>query len=575
MRLNNVTALCLFAISLIFSATVKAELDFLKSSADDEFLPVERAFQVDFYQNGETLELSWQIANGYYLYKDQTKAKAGEQILTLTFDQSGNLKHDEYFGEVTVFRDQLGAAINLTGITQDTLLLTYQGCADAGLCYPPQLIEVPITPVAGNNQSQQPPQVTSSNTELDLFSAENLFITLIGFFVLGIGLSLTPCVLPMVPILSSIISAQKSTQVKSSLLLSLAYVLGMALFYTVSGVLVGYFGARFNIQLYLQEPWVVALFVIFFVAMALSMFGLYELQLPTKLREKLPQQDKSNKGLLATFVTGGISALALSPCVSAPLASALVYISATGDAFLGGAALFTLSIGMGLPLILMGAGLGKALPKAGQWMIQVKQAFGVIMLGMAIWLVARILPDLASAALWSAFGLWLALQIGLHAGQNAWQRNRQALAWLILIGAAYHFYTAIEAPKRGHTKPTSEYSQHPQLFKRVDSVEALNSLLQVSNKKIVVDLYADWCVSCVIMEEKVFSKVKASDYPEFQFIQLDLTDMTNAKQNFLAQHKLFGPPSLLIFAPDNQAQALFTYQAEFSLQQLTQWLATQ
>ncbi len=565
-----------------------ANLDFLKQSADDEFLPVEQAFEMDFVQTGSFLKVSWQIADGYYLYKAQTKAKADDRILPINFIQPGKLKQDEYFGEVTVFRDKLDINIDLKNVQGETLLLTYQGCADAGLCYPPKLLELPITPTLTGSpqttenfsaQSTVNQKITESTgpTGLsnDLFE-HSLTMTLLGFFVLGIGLSLTPCVLPMVPILSSIISSQKSTQVKSSLLLSLAYVLGMALFYTLSGVLVGYFGAQFNVQLYLQEPWIVALFAVFFIAMALSMFGLYELQLPAWLREKLPQQGSGKKGLIATFVTGGVSALALSPCVSAPLASALVYISATGDALLGGSALFVLSLGMGLPLILMGAGLGQALPKAGSWMILVKQTFGVLMLAMAVWIVARILPELLAAALWSAFGLWLALQLGLRSGvkpASGWQKSRQALAWLILLAAAYHFYQTDRSIHQ--TSDTALEQTHPSLFTRVDNVEALNGLLQISNKKVVVDLYADWCVSCVIIEEEVFKKIAASDYPDYQFVQLDLTEMSTAKQNFLAQHKLFGPPSLLIFAPEKANKAIFTYQAEFTLAQFKSWLKAQ
>ncbi|MER2491960.1 protein-disulfide reductase DsbD [Catenovulum sediminis] len=569
----RLTLRLLVFLSVSFSAMLHA-LDFSSLNSEPDFLPVEQAFQFDFQQMGDELKLSWTIADGYYLYKDKTRAKSsvgsGGAEIPLTFKQSGKEKHDEYFGLVTVFRQQLDVTLDVAQVNKDKLLVTYQGCADAGLCYPPVLVEVPLLdkPSSGVNTAQE----TTSAVSTELFDDKSFVLTLLGFLLLGIGLSLTPCVLPMVPILSTIISSQKSTLVRSSLLLSVAYVLGMATFYTLSGILVGYFGASFNLQLYLQEPWLVVVFTAIFVALAFAMFGFYELQLPQKWQDKLQQGQGKSKGLLATYVAGGISAFALSPCVSAPLASALVYISTTGDAVLGGSALFALSIGMGLPLILVGAGLGTALPKSGSWMIVVKQLFGVLMLAMAVWMFARLLSPLYAAALWSTLAIWLAAHLGLfNSVATAFDKNKQALAWILLIGSVFWFYHHYHMAYPSATSSLAQAAK-PALVKRVDNVAELNALIASSGKRTVVDLYADWCASCQVIEHEVFAKVDAADYPNYQFLQLDLTDMTTAKQSFLSMHNLFGPPALLIFPAGETEQAEFIYQAEFGLEQFLDWL---
>ncbi|EWH10911.1 cytochrome c biogenesis protein transmembrane subunit [Catenovulum agarivorans DS-2] len=568
---------------LLFSTSAWA-FNFSELQQEDEFLPVEQAFQFDFNQQGNQLSLTWQIADGYYLYKDKTRAKADKQEITISFVQQGKEKHDEYFGLVTVFRDQLEAKLDLSGVQTDTLLVTYQGCADAGLCYPPVLKEIPLLAIASVSDGGEPaqdsvqtiqtPSKNSANASsglLGYFDQSSVWLTLLSFFVLGLGLSLTPCVLPMVPILSSIISSQKSTHVKSSLVLSLFYVLGMATFYTLSGVLVGFFGAQFNVQLYLQAPGLAISFAVIFVLLALSMFGLYELQLPASWQSKLQQTGQNKKGLIATYIAGGVSALALSPCVSAPLASALVYISTTGDAVLGGSALLVMSLGMGLPLLLVGAGLGGWLPQTGGWMIRVKQLFGVIMLGMAIWVVERLLPSIVSAALYSLLLVWAAVHLGLlQTDKTAKAKNTQFFAWVLLLAGVFYFYHNYQQTYA--VSSGAAPAQHASVFKRVQSVAELEALLVNSDgKKSIVDLYADWCVSCLVIEDEVFAKLNPADYPDYQFLQLDLTEMTQAKQSFLSQHNLFGPPALLAFAAGESQTAEFVYQAEFNLQQFEGW----
>ncbi|WAJ70362.1 protein-disulfide reductase DsbD [Catenovulum adriaticum] len=578
-------AVFLFVVSYAANA-----LDFSQLNSEPDFLPVEQAFQFDFNQQGDLLTLSWTIADDYYLYKHRTKAKTESSELSVNFVQAGKKKHDEYFGEVMVFYKNLDVTIDISEISADHLLVTYQGCAEAGLCYPPQLIEVPLLKqtIAAKTQNkpaasmvQEPVNDTSNNIN-SLFNNQSQLLIILGFFVLGIGLSLTPCVLPMVPILSAIVTGQQHSNAKKGLILSIAYVLGMASFYTLSGVLVGYFGASFNLQLYLQTPVVVLVFTAIFIALAFAMFGYYELALPASLQSKLQgsTEGQNKKGLFATYVMGGVSALALSPCVSAPLASALLYISTTGDGLLGGLALFALSIGMGLPLLAVGAGFSGLVPKAGGWMTKVKQLFGIMMLAMAVWMLERLFAPIWGAALWAALGVWTAIQLNLFTGLSdntanlTWRKNEKALAIILFIaslGWLGHVYLQTFMPFQ---LTNNQQQVQPQLVKRIDSVVELEQhMANVSDKKVVVDLYADWCASCQVIEHEVFAKVSATDYPDYEFLQLDLTDMTEAKQAFLNQHQLFGPPALLIFEAGEQArQTAFVYQAEFNLAQFKQWL---
>jgi len=582
----------LFGVMLSAMSFVALALDFSQLNSEPEFLPVEQAFQFDFNQHGNKLLLSWQIAEGYYLYQHRTKAKTDESELDVKFLQPGKDKYDEYFGDVVVYYHESQVEIDVSGIQANEILLTYQGCADAGLCYPPQLIKVPLLNAGTSGQTDKETQVSatadnnaqsnsanSTPTDIEsLFSNKSSLLIILGFFVLGIGLSLTPCVLPMVPILSAIVTGQQTTSMKKGLILSVAYVLGMATFYTLSGVLVGYFGASFNLQLYLQTPAVVIVFTAIFIALAFAMFGYYDLALPASLQSKLQDSTggSGKKGLVATYVMGGVSALALSPCVSAPLASALLYISTTGDGVLGGIALFALSIGMGLPLLAVGAGFSGLVPKAGGWMVKVKQLFGVMMLAMAVWMLARLFDAMTAAIMWSVLGVWTAVQMNLFSQQKtAAGKNEQAIAVILLIASlSWVAHTYIQ-----HYWPQASVAggvqSQPELVKCYASVAELEQVMSANpDKKVVVDLYADWCASCQTIEHEVFAKVSAADYPEYIFLQLDLTDMTQPKQSFLNQYKLFGPPALLIFEKGPMPKPTeFVYQAEFNLEQFTQWLS--
>ena len=376
---------------LCLSATAQAGL-LDKLSGEPEFLPVSDAFPYGIHQDGQTLSVILDSADGYYLYKkklflrhadsNDKKIKTAPSFLS----QEGELKFDEAFGEVIVFFNQLEAEFDLKALlindasaTQPQLTLYFQGCAEAGLCYPPQKISLDIdwqvvakaaAVTAGSPTENDSSTITTATSSDDAswFSGQSWFSVIALFWLLGLGLTFTPCVLPMVPILTSIVVGQKEHTPLKGFVLSLTYVLGMAITYAVAGVAVGLLGAGANINIWMQTPWVLSLFAFLFVLLALSMFGLYELQLPSGLRNRLNTLNQKQSGghLIGVFFMGILSALVVSPCVSAPLAGALVYLSTTGDAWLGGSALLALGLGMGTPLIALGTSGASILPKAGR-----------------------------------------------------------------------------------------------------------------------------------------------------------------------------------------------------------------
>jgi thiol:disulfide interchange protein DsbD len=419
-----------------------------------------------------------------------------------------------------------------------------------------------------------------------LANSEGYWVVL-TFLVLGLGLTFTPCVLPMVPILAGIIAGQgEKITVRKGVGLSAAYVLGMSVTYTIAGVLVGYFGAKMNLQASLQSPLALIIFASLFSVLALSMFGFYELQLPSFLRDRLDRMGQKSKGgqYMGVALMGLISALVVSPCVSAPLAGALVYISTTGDALLGGASLFALSLGMGLPLILVGAGGGQWLPRAGGWMLEVKAFFGVLLLGVAISLLSRLLPGTITLLLWALLAIVYAVHLGGF-GQNTvlsgWGKTRRGLSIALLVYGISLLLAGLAGqndplrPLAFASAPTSQNIQHEQpLFSRYDSVVALKAAMEQANqqhKPVVIDLYADWCASCKVMEKEVFNRPSVKSFADkIVFLQLDITDNNQEQSAFLQEHGLFGPPSLLFYQANGQELDSARIQGELGPQQFIQ-----
>lgn len=574
--------------------------------AADDFLKPSEAFQVEI--DSAKKEVTWTIADGYYLYESRVKVLLAEDktaSVPFHFLTKAEEKDDPNFGLVNVFHNRMAIAIDANNQKLGDLKVTYQGCAAAGLCYPPQ---TKIVAFGGSDKADDTKQLSVSEPSksagdtvqaLPKASIEgeegqlaklllngDRFWVLITFFVLGLGLTFTPCVLPMIPILAGIIAGQAGNiTAKKGFFLSLSYVLGMSFSYSMAGVLVGIFGAQLNLQALFQAPGVLISFSVLFVLLSLAMFGFYELQLPMFLRDRLDRLSQKSVGgpYLGVGIMGAISALIVSPCVSAPLAGALIYISTTGDAVLGGCVLFVMSLGMGVPLLLVGLGGGKYLPKAGIWMMQVKAAFGVILLGVAVALVSRIVSDTVSIYLWSLLCIIYAVHLSpFQSGGNGWGKTRQGFSIILLIYGTALFTSGL-AGKPSLDKPLGYFSavsndvssaEVKPLFDRMQDVVLVENAMQqakTNGKAVVLDMYADWCTACLEMEKNVFSSSNLKIYSNnISFLQLDLTENMPAQQAFLSKYGVFGPPTLLFFS--SHGDLINVRQGEMDLAQFNSML---
>jgi thiol:disulfide interchange protein DsbD len=596
------------AHALLLAACLFAGL----AQADDDFLDPKVAFKFSAHMEGpKTAVVTYQIADGYYMYRERfhfaaTGAKLGEPQIP-----AGKVHFDENFGkDVETYHHGVTIRIPVEGKGPFTLNVTGQGCADKGLCYPPQEVSEqlvagggstaatavqPASPGAGTGaggpagpvalDASPAPQVGSAGTptattapvttaatpapgrsaapgqpagsELSgiaaILKGGSLLAIVPAFVLLGLGLAFTPCVLPMVPILSSIIVGEGG-QVRRTrgFILSLAYSLGMAIVYTTLGVAAGLIGEGLSAAL--QNPWVLGGFALLMVVMALSMFGFYELQLPGSMQTRLAGasgRQKSGK-LAGVFAMGAISALIVGPCVAAPLAGALVYISQTRDVVIGGAALFSMAIGMSIPLLLVGVSAGSLLPRAGVWMDTVKRFFGVLMLAMALWLASPVLPPVAQMLLWAAlligYGAWL-----LRA-KGGWASMAAGIAFAVL-GAVQ--LVGVASGGRDALAPLAHLrgGEPARLaFTRIKSVDQLDALLaNTGGKTVMLDFYADWCVSCKEMERMTFPdpSVKAQ-LANTVLLQADVTANDDADKAMLKRFGLFGPPGIILFGRDGK-----------------------
>jgi len=559
-----------------------------------EFLRVDQAFIFNSEMTDEGLKLNWEIADDYYLYQERFKFKAqkpGVIIGVPQFSIKGKEKEDPYFGKVHIFKHQLEILLPIElpeGDSDAEIKVSYQGCADAGLCYPPKHQYVMYTP----NSSAPPKTVETSTYPLstdsnasnyDLEDADGIFnflqssnlTMIIGiFFLLGLGLTFTPCVFPMIPIITSIIAGQKTPTIPKSLALSVTYVLGMAVTYASAGVITGMLGASANIQAALQDPYLLTVFAIIFILLALAMFGLYELQLPAFIRDRLNTKSQKLHGghIISVFFIGALSALIVSPCVSAPLAGALLYISSTADAVIGGASLFALGLGMGVPLILISVGGGKFLPKAGAWMDKVKAVFGVMLVAVAIWLISRVIPAEVSLGLWAILLGLTATQMGaFDAAEAGWQRISKGLGILFALYAAMltiGAFTGANDPlkplemisnSKANTNQQMSLQSNKVKFEIIHDLEGLNQHIRIAQEKglpMVVDFYADWCISCKVMESQVFPLPEIrSKLNQFHLVKADITENSSKNQALLNHFGLFGPPSILLFDKTGKERA--------------------
>lgn len=568
------------------TSLIKADNSFFKlnqalknlglTASSDDLLKPDEAFQFDVQiKDSTTLQATWQIAEGYYLYRekfqfelvDSNSVQLGEVRVP-----HGQPKYDNEFGHVEVFYHNIDIDLPLfrSSAAPANIILSakYQGCAERGVCYPPIEKKVNLT-LAKAEIGQLPitPAVSLSEQGMIAKALQNqtLWLTIVSFFGFGLALSFTPCVFPMIPILSGIIIGQgEKLSAKQSFAISLSYVLASAVTYTIFGILAGLFGQ--NLQAAFQQPWLIVSFCIVFVLLAMSMFGFYDLQIPKTLQEKLRTASNTQHGgtLVGAAVMGALSALIIGPCVAAPLAAVLIYIGQSGDAVLGGLALFAMGMGMGVPLLLIGVSAGKLLPKAGAWMITVKSVFGVAMLAVAVWLLERIIPASVTMILWALLliipAIYMSALDSLPTGISGWHKLWKgagifmlSYGILILVGVASGSSNPLQ-PLQGLAQPNSQKSRNHLTFERIASVSKLDEYLRVAGdngKWTMLDFYADWCISCKEMENFTFSDPKVrSALANVKLIQADVTKNSEDDKELLSRFDLIGPPAILFFGPD-------------------------
>ncbi|MCF7201809.1 protein-disulfide reductase DsbD [Pseudomonas oligotrophica] len=549
----------LFALLLLPTAQAglfdrqPAALGTLNNSGD--FLPVREAFRLSLVQSTPTqLKLRFVAAPGYYLYRHRFQFNTATSGVSLGEAQlpAGEQKTDDYFGEVEVYYGVLDVELPVSNPDDlpFSLRVTYQGCADKGLCYPPEtetlaIGDAPVTSGAPGDDAA---------TGGESVSLRSIAL----FFLAGLGLTFTPCVLPMLPILSGVV-LRGQTSTGRSLVLSLAYVLPMAAGFAVLGALMGQFGAELNLQARLQSPWVLVPFALFFVVFALAMFGLFDLRLPQALSSRLDRLANRARGgsIAGAALLGTVSSLLVSPCVSAPLAGALLYISASGDALGGGLKLFALGLGMGSPLVLFATGGSALLPKGGAWMVQVRNAFGVLLLAVAVWMLERILPGPLALALWGTLAAGTAIFLGaLEFVPKSTPRKLAQLAGLgLLVYALSAWIGALQGaddPLRPLSRPLAgAIASDSEQWQTVSTPAQLQQQFlaaKQAGQPLLLDWYADWCISCKVIEREVFRDAGiAPRLSEYRLVRFDITESNAAQRALLDRYRLFGPPAVLFF----------------------------
>ena len=560
-------------LALPAKANTNNVLGDLLAPPQQTFLPVDQAFVFDFDQQGSTLFVGWDIAPDYYLYKKKIEIIAKGANIKVGDAGAGEIIEDEFFGKTEVFFNSVSVISKLSNVTEGAVVkVRYQGCAKAGLCYPPEVISIPLSVIAseqaqGNNSSADAadtlnaltPSVDSTRSQsntttqdlsfTERLASQSLVTNLLIFFAVGVGLAFTPCVFPMFPILSSLIAGQQNLSTKKAFALSFVYMQGMALTYAALGLVVAALGGQ--VQGYLQHPYVLISFSLLFVLLAMSMFGWYEIKLPSAMMSKLTQVSNNQKGgnYLGVFLMGVLSGLIASPCTTAPLSAALLFVAQSGDYLVGGLTLYVLSLGMGLPLLLLGTSGGKLLPKAGGWMEQVKTLFGFIMLVVPLILLERIIS--ADIILLMAGILALATAVYLHYWQSAQPQSKLKTA--LWFSATFLVVTGFTLAKNviWPQQQVEQVSQQSNEFKQVANLTELKNAVAEANrqgKMVMVDLYADWCVACKEFEHYTFPDAKVqSEFSHYQLIQIDLTQSDDTTIELMEEFTVFGLPSILFF----------------------------
>ncbi|MDA7817508.1 protein-disulfide reductase DsbD [Sulfurimonas sp.] len=528
------------------------------------FLMPDEAFNPAVKMNSKNqIEATIELGKDIYLYAEQVKIeleKSDFKISKITYPESVEHDGDKVYLSSPIFLIDLVNQNSSNPVSSIKLNLSYQGCSEQGLCYEPFTKSFTLEIDSSNFSSQvfeeaKDVEVSETDSIADTIKSGNVLLILFTFFGFGLLLSLTPCVFPMIPIISGVIISQgKGLTTRKAFVLSIVYVLAMAVAYTIAGVLAGLFGS--NLQAALQTPWVIYSFAGVFVGLALSMFGLYELKVPDFIVAKV-SENSHHSGYAGVAIMGFLSALIVGPCVAAPLAGALVYIGQTGDALLGGSALFVMSLGMGLPLIAVGVSAGRFMPRPGEWMTMVSAVFGVMMLGVAIWMLERVVDDYIIMILYAMLGMGFSVYLGTF--ENTKSIFRKIFGVIIFIYSLVLFIGALGG-STSMSKPldflqpscpissTSVVSEHL-TFEVVQSISELDAVLQNSSgKKIILDFTAKWCAVCKELDEITFSdkRVKAK-MKEFILIQADLTENSKEQKELSKKYGVFGPPVIMFF----------------------------
>ena len=528
----------LITLVLALFICLQAQADLFAPKTTSRFLPVDQAFAFDFDQHDSQLNLHWKVKDGYYLYRQQIKVVPHDARIAPLALPAGQPHEDEFFGKSEIYPQDLSVPVMLQQAAQGaTLSVTYQGCAAAGFCYPPETRSIPLSPVAATASAPAVKSVSASSP---------LPFSPLWALLIGIGVAFTPCVLPMYPLISGIILGGKRHYSLGRLFaLAMVYVQGMALTYTVLGVIVAAAGLRF--QAALQHPYVLISLSVLFILLALSMFGLFSLQLPASVQTRLTLWSNRQQGgsLPGVFLMGALAGLICSPCTTAPLSAILLYIAQSGNLLAGAGTLWLYAVGMGLPLIAVTLFGNRFLPKSGPWMQTIKEGFGFVILALPIFLLERILGDLWGMRLWSLLGVaffaW-AFSASLRASGGKWR-----VVQIIMLTAALISVRPLQDWAFGSGAPQQNIAHLP--FQSVQTVEQIDQALQQAQGRItMVDLYADWCVACKEFEKYTFSDSAVRDsLNNVQLLQANVTANTTTDNALLQHLNVLGLPTILFF----------------------------